>query len=282
MEQTQPTPGERTAYLRFDTYNRLLHGLLMFSFLGLAFTGMPLLFSDAPWAVRLAGLLGGGRSAGILHRLFASLMISCFTLHVWRLMHRLFVKKELEILWGPASMTPQPRDVAEMIAHLRWFLRLGPRPSFDHFTYWEKFDYWAVFWGMGVIGGSGLVLWFPEFFSRVLPGSWFNIALLVHGEEGLLAVGFIFTIHFFNSHLRPEKFPMDPVIFTGRISERELREERSDEYERLCRERRLDEHEVGPGASWVPTLAKAVAIVAVTLGLIMVALILYAVLFARL
>ena len=101
---------------------------------------------------------------------------------------------------------------------MRWFLRLGPQPRFDHFTYWEKFDYWAVFWGMGVIGGSGLVLWFPEFFSRFLPGSWFNIALLVHGEEGLLAVGFIFTIHFFNSHLRPDKFPMDPVIFTGHVS----------------------------------------------------------------
>jgi hypothetical protein len=113
-------------------------------------------------------------------------------------------------------MTPQPRDVAELLAHLRWFLRLGPQPRFDHFTYWEKFDYWAVFWGMGVIGGSGLVLWFPEFFSRLLPGSWFNIALLVHGEEGLLAVGFIFTIHFFNSHFRPDKFPMDPVISPGR------------------------------------------------------------------
>jgi len=193
-------------------------------------------------------------------------------------MRRLFVEQELEILWGPASMTPQPRDVQEMLAHLRWFLRLGPRPRFDHFTYWEKFDYWAVFWGMGVIGSSGLVLWFPEFFSRFLPGSWFNIALLIHGEEGLLAVGFIFTIHFFNSHLRPEKFPMDPVIFTGRITGHELAEERPAEFERLVAEERLDGHRVGPGADWAPTLAKAVATVAVTLGLTMVALILYALL----
>ena len=86
---------------------------------------------------------------------------------------------------------------------------------------------------MGVIGGSGLVLWFPEFFSQFLPGSWFNIALLVHGEEGLLAVGFIFTIHFFNSHLRPDKFPMDPVIFTGRVTRHEFMEERPAEFERL-------------------------------------------------
>jgi len=272
------TTSGQAAYRRFDAYNRLLHGLLMFSFLGLAFTGLPLLFSDAPWAARLASLFGGAHAAGIAHRVFASLLMLCFTLHVMRLMQRLFVGKELDILWGPASMTPQPRDVREMIAHLRWFLRLGPRPRFDHFTYWEKFDYWAVFWGMGVIGSSGLVLWFPEFFARLLPGSWFNIALLIHGEEGLLAVGFIFTIHFFNSHLRPEKFPMDPVIFTGRVTEHELLEERPAEYERLVAEHRLEEHEVGEAPVWLPTLAKAVALVAVTLGLVMVGLILYAVL----
>lgn len=281
MAVTRAASDGRTEYRRFDVYNRLLHGVLMFSFLGLAFTGMPLLFSDAPWAMFLAGLFGGGRSAGILHRVFASLLIGCFVTHVWRLMHRLYVRKELEVLWGPASMTPQPRDVAEMLAHLRWFLRLGPQPRFDHFTYWEKFDYWAVFWGMGIIGGSGLVLWFPEFFSKILPGSWFNIALLVHGEEGLLAVGFIFTIHFFNSHLRPDKFPMDPVIFTGRITEHEFMEERPAEYERLRAARRLDEIETGPAPAWVGSFGRLVALVAVTLGLAMVGLILYAVLFAR-
>ena len=102
----------------------------------------------------------------------------------------------------------------------------GPRPRFDRYTYWEKFDYWAVFWGMFIIGGSGLLLWFPFFFSSFLPGWIFNIATVIHGEEALLAVGFIFTIHFFNGHLRPEKFPMDPVIFTGRITEHEMLEER--------------------------------------------------------
>jgi len=282
MPETHAAPSRQNEYRRFGLADRLMHGVLMFSFIGLAFTGMPLLFSDAPWAVRLAGIFGGGRAAGIVHRVFASMMIGCFMLHVWRLMHRLFVKKELEVLWGPASMTPQPRDVKEMMAHLRWFLRLGPQPRFDHFTYWEKFDYWAVFWGMGVIGGSGLVLWFPEFFSRFLPGSWFNIALLVHGEEGLLAVGFIFTIHFFNSHLRPDKFPMDPVIFTGHVSHHELSEERPAEFERLRAERRLGDLEVPPAPGWVHRLGTIVAVVAVTLGLAMVGLILYAVLFARL
>ena len=124
-------------------------------------------------------------------------------------------------------MVPQPQDGIDIWRNFKWFVGRGPQPQFDRWTYWEKFDYWAVFWGMFIIGGSGLLLWFPVGFSKVLPGWMFNIAALVHGEEALLAVGFIFTFHFFNGHVRPAKFPMDTVIFTGRISEHELKAERA-------------------------------------------------------
>jgi cytochrome b subunit of formate dehydrogenase len=175
-------------------------------------------------------------------------------------------------------MVPQPRDFFEMVAHIRWFVGLGPQPRFDHFTYWEKFDYWAVFWGMGIIGGSGLVLWFPELFAYVLPGWMFNIATVVHGEEALLAVGFIFTIHFFNGHLRPEKFPMDSVIFTGRVTVKEMEEERPDELDRLTRTGRIDEFAITAAPRWVYRLGRTAGGTAVVLGLLMVALILFAVL----
>jgi cytochrome b subunit of formate dehydrogenase len=218
--------------LRFGRVDRTLHGFLMFSFLGLAFTGMPVLFSDARWAPRLAALVGGFGTAHVLHRVFATIMIAVFLIHVSRLIARVAVAKDYSIFWGPNSLVPQPKDVQDMYQQFRWFFGLGSKPIFDRYTYWEKFDYWAVFWGMGIIGGSGLLLWFPVAFARLVPGWVYNIALLVHGEEALLAVGFIFTIHFFNGHLRPEKFPMDMVIFTGRISEREMKDERPAEYAR--------------------------------------------------
>jgi cytochrome b subunit of formate dehydrogenase len=267
-----------THYRRFTRTDRLLHGVLMFAFLGLAFTGMPLLFSYEPWAARLARLFGGFTAAGIMHRFCAIVMITVFAIHLGRIVQRLLTARNLGILWGPASMVPQPRDLFELIAHLRWFVGLGPRPRFEHFTYWEKFDYWAVFWGMGIIGGSGLVLWFPERFAHLLPGWLFNIAMLVHGEEALLAVGFIFTIHFFNGHLRPEKFPMDSVIFTGRVTAREMLDERQDEYARLVALGRIGELESAPAQQWVYILGRSVGSVAVTLGLIMVGLILFALL----
>jgi cytochrome b subunit of formate dehydrogenase len=277
---TQPsrtTGGQGGHVLRFHRYFRLMHGVLMISFLGLAATGLPLLFSETRWAAILARLFGGFVVAGLLHRVFASVLIGLFVVHLAQLLRRVYVKKDYSVLWGPASMVPQPRDVVEMIQHFRWFFGLGPRPRFDHFTYWEKFDYWAVFWGMGIIGGSGLLLWFPEFFGRLLPGWMFNIAMLVHGEEALLAVGFIFTIHFFNGHLRPDKFPMDLVIFTGRVSEHEFREERPAELERLLAEGRFEAHLTTPPSERAVRIGRIAGTTAVVVGLIIVSLIVYAV-----
>lgn len=112
----------------------------------------------------------------------------------------------------------------------------------------------AVFWGVGVIGVSGLFLWFPEFFSRFFPGWIFNVAMIIHGDEALLAAGFIFTIHFFNTHLRLEKFPMDAVMFTGRMSFSALRRERPLQHERLRAGNRLAKFEDGPQPAWITSL----------------------------
>mgnify|MGYP003377308843 CR=1 FL=1 len=66
----------------------------------------------------------------------------------------------------------------------------------------------------------------------MLPGWALNVATIIHSDEALLATGFIFTVHFFNTHLRPEKFPMDMVIFTGRMDVDELKEDKPGEYEK--------------------------------------------------
>jgi hypothetical protein len=224
----------------------------------------------------MAAVVGGYGVTGVLHRLFAALLIGVFAAHLGRVVHKLYVRKDLGILWGPDSLVPQPRDVVQMAQHFRYFVGLGPRPAFDRFTYWEKFDYWAVFWGMGIIGGSGLLLWFPGLFSRWLPGWVFNVAFVIHGEEALLATVFIFTVHFFNGHLRPEKFPMDTVIFTGRVDLDELRHERPAEYARLVETGRLDQALARPASARLRRAGVAVGTVAVLLGLTMVTLTVYA------
>ncbi len=277
-------PGDRAGspglpqryYRRFTPLQRIMHATLMLAFVGCALSGLPLLYADRTWAATLSHLFGGFESARTFHRLCAFVMIVVFLSHVALVFGKAIARGQLlAILWGPNSMVPQPQDILDIGRNFKWFVGRGPRPQFDRWTYWEKFDYWAVFWGMFIIGGSGLLLWFPVFFARILPGWMFNIAALIHGEEALLAVGFIFTIHFFNGHLRPEKFPMDTVIFTGRIPEHELKEERALEYARLVRENRLAEAETTPPTAESTWFGWIVGGTALALGIVTIGLIVY-------
>jgi len=265
-------------YRRFTPAERVLHASLMIAFIGCALTGLPLIFAAQPWAVTLASLLGGFQSAGVIHRACASIMIAVFATHIVLVIRRAIIHKDLlGVIWGHDSMVPQWQDAIDIYRHVKWFLGRGSRPQFDRWTYWEKFDYWAVFWGMAIIGGSGLLLWFPFFFGQLLPGWVFNLAALIHGEEALLAVGFIFTIHFFNGHLRPEKFPMDTVVFTGRISEHEMKTERAVEYARLSTTGELAAKEISPPTIAARAFGWLVGGAGLTLGIVVILLIVYSV-----
>jgi cytochrome b subunit of formate dehydrogenase len=252
-------------YFRLNLYHRILHGMIIVSFLGLALTGLPLKFADSWWGQGLSRALGGPATAGYLHRVFAVITFLYFALHLGYVA-RLIVTRRPGVFWGPDSMVPQPRDLVQLVQHVWYFLGRGPRPRFGRFTYWEKFDYWAVFWGIAIIGSSGLLLWFPTLFAHILPGWIFNVAIIVHSDEALLAVGFIFIVHFFNANLRPEKFPMDPVIFTGRIEEEEFRRDHPEEYEALRAAGRLEAHGADPPPLWMRNLARIFGLSALAIG----------------
>jgi cytochrome b subunit of formate dehydrogenase len=217
--------------------------------------------------------------AGILHRFFACVMFTYVFIHLtvvakWAFGQIKAGKKGW--LFGPESMLPRWKDLRDIIGMFKWFVGLGPLPKFDRFTYWEKFDYMADAFGTVVIGGSGLLLAFPIASSYLLPGWMFNVAMIIHGYEALLAIAFIFTIHFFNAHLRLQKFPMDMVVFTGEISEHEMQEERPLEYERLKEEGRLEELLVAPKSPAYSRRIRILGIGLLLIGLILVALIIWA------
>lgn len=225
---------------RFSSVQIGTHVTIVTSFLLLAATGLPLKFAEAPWAPGLMKLLGGTQTASVLHRVAAIVTFGYFAVHLGGLAYAWVVDKQRGFFWGPRSMVPQPRDLLDLWAMVKYFLYIGPRPKFDRFTYWEKFDYMGVFWGVAVIGISGLVLWQPTLATTVLPGWALNAAYVIHSDEALLATGFIFLFHFFHTHLRPEAFPMDPVVFTGRMPLETFKEERPLEYARLVEQGKLE------------------------------------------
>lgn len=269
-------------YERFTRLHRTLHILMIISFMSLALTGMTLKFSYTGWAVILSRVFGGFESAGYIHRVAAVLMLGLFVTHLYDLVRR----KRTEfgswkaMLFGPDTMLFTRKDVQDFIGNIRWFLSKGPRPAYGRWTYWEKFDYFAVFWGIFVIGSTGLMLWFPEFFTQFIPGWMLNVATIIHSDEALLAVGFIFTVHFFNTHLRPEKFPMDIVVFTGRMDLDELQRDKPLEYRALVERGELEKHLVDPYPPIVIKAARIFGWCALTIGFSIVVWIIYAMVFA--
>jgi hypothetical protein len=97
---------------------------------------------------------------------------------------------------------------------------------------------------MVAIGVSGALLWSPSATAKFFPGWIIDVARIIHSEEALLAIGFIFTIHFFNTHFVPTKWPMNYAMFTGRIYKWEFIEERSLEYDRLSETKELEKLKV--------------------------------------
>jgi cytochrome b subunit of formate dehydrogenase len=265
-------------FRRFPKLYRQLHILVIISFLGLAVTGMCLKFSYLVWAHWIARALGGFESAGFIHRVCAVITFSYFGIHVVDVFRQKKASRLswLRFLFRDNSMLPNMRDVREFLDTFKWFLGLGKRPAYGRWTYWEKFDYFAVFWGVVVIGSTGLMLWFPEAFTYFLPGWFINVATIIHSDEALLATGFIFTVHFFNTHFRPDRFPMDPVIFTGRIPVQELEEDRPREFEALKSSGELERNLVDPLPPYVVRGFRIFGYVALTIGLALIVLILWA------
>ena len=222
-------PYRQDFVIRFSVLHRFLHLVVMIGFTGLAATGLSLGFSSTAPARAFIWLVGGSAHAGWLHRFFAVITYSCVVVHaLWFLYYRAVLSGKLT---GPLSIAPSVKDLKDVVQNLSYFLgRRQSPPRFDKFTYMEKIDYWALFVGMNTMGITGLVLWFPEFFTRFLPGFFVNIAQVLHFFEAILAVAVKFFIHIGLAHFRPAVYPADTSIFTGRTSPERIMEEHPGEW----------------------------------------------------
>ena len=259
---------------RFAPLWRLAHLLFAVSVMTLVLTGMAVFYADTAWARNIMSMLGGPRVSSIIHRTAAVIMLSIFFLHLVAVAWRIWQKRNTFKWFGPTSLVPRWKDLDDAVKMFKWFFGKGPRPLFDRWTYWEKFDYWAVFWGMAIIGGSGFLLWSPRLTASVLPGWVFNVATLIHGEEAFLAAVFLFTVHFFNNHFRPDKLPPpDIVMFTGSVPIEEFKREHALEYQRLVENGQLEKYLVDAPSPPMRIGSRILGLVLISIGLALLALV---------
>lgn len=102
----------------------------------------------------------------------------------------------------------------------------------------------------------------------------FNVLTLVHGEEAFLAAVFLFTVHFFNNHFRPDKFPPpDVVMFTGSVPVEEFKREHTEQYNRLVESGELENYLVDAPSGRMTRASKTLGITLISIGLTLLILV---------
>ena len=261
-------------FRRFSPIWRWIHVLFAMSTMVLVITGTTLLFSHTDWAKAVMTLLGGPIWEGIIHRTAATIWVTVFLSHILFALRNIWVTRKTFRWFGPTSLIPNWQDLKDIVRMYKWFLGLTPRPKFERLTYWQKFDYWAPFWGATVIGLSGIMMFKPTLTSQYLPGWVFNLATIVHAEEALLATVFLFSVHFFNVHFRPEKFPLSTTIFTGAVPLEEFKYEHTQEYDRLVASGELEKYLVKRPTRTVESLATILSAILILAGFLLLTLVL--------
>jgi len=233
---------EERMYPRLSLNIRVQHVILMVSTLILIITGLPIKFHESAWANFFFNAIGGLQVGRILHRVGAVGLIGI------ALYHLLFLALSREGREIFRELLPRPKDVKDLWITLNYLLgRKREKAKFGKFTYIEKFDYWAVYWGMVVMVLSGLILWFLGTALRIFPKFVADIAKEAHSDEALLATLAIIIWHFYNAHLNPEKFPMNRSWLTGKISEKEMEKEHFLEWVEIQKQEEIVAEKAGEG-----------------------------------
>jgi len=240
--------------IRFSIFDRLFHVFIMVTFLVQAVTGLGRLLYPTNWGKSVVNLFGGYDRASYVHNVVGILMILGFVVHIAYILAKVNWRSLRQCLFHPDSLVPSRQDVKNLGQKIRWFFGLGPPPVFDRWTYWEKFDYWAVFWGLPLLGVTGLLLMYPVGVSRLLPGWMLNVLILLHRAEALLAMLYIFIVHFSIGHLRRGMFPMNECMFAGCVEVEKELHEKPLWITRLKQEGRLKEIAVAGPPGWYRVL----------------------------
>ena len=211
---------------RLSLHIRLQHMVLFSSCILLIVTGLPIKFHEAAISAFLIDIMGGPSVTRILHRIGAIALTFIGVYHIYYCMVFKEGRKTFDLL------IPKVQDAKDALHQIGYFLGIKKdRPLFGRFSYIEKFDYWAVYWGMVVMITSGYSLWFKDWTINAFGKYVFDIGREAHSDEALLATLAIVIWHFYNVHFNPHKFPGSLTWLNGKITMEEFKEEHPLEYE---------------------------------------------------
>ncbi|MBT8439114.1 MAG: cytochrome b/b6 domain-containing protein [Gammaproteobacteria bacterium] len=225
---------------RFTRSERWMHTILIICFMALSVTGVAWMYIETAFGKALVAPFGGADGAVWVHRVFGLILITVFAIHIVYMIRSALGRKKGH-LTGPDSLVWTWRDFKAVHQHMAWLFGRRQHPVFDRWSWWQKFDYWAVWWGLVIVGTTGLLMFDSVVTTSVLPGWIMNVARWVHKIEAILAMAHIFVVHFFIESYRPSAFPLNAHIFHGAAELEALEKEHPAWVERMREEGKLEE-----------------------------------------
>ena len=96
-------------------------------------------------------LFGGVTAAGVYHRIAAIVTVFYWTAEMI-FMIVMVVRSRGKTCAARARIMFNKKDLQDIVGMFAWFFGKGPKPQFDRYTYWEKFDYMSLVAGTVIIG----------------------------------------------------------------------------------------------------------------------------------
>jgi formate dehydrogenase gamma subunit len=228
-------------FTRWKMNQRVQHWIMIITFIILVVTGYPLKYEDSEISQAMVNAMGGWEMRSQIHHIAGVALVALGIYHV--IMY-------LVIDRSPKKILPRKKDFKDFVQHMKHLFGKAERPKYDRYSWKEKFDYWAAFWGMVLMGVTGIIMMYPAEASSFFGSTgWVEVAWIAHSEEALLAVMAIAIWHMWNVHMNPKQFPMSKVWLTGKLSEEEMKEEHPVEYEDIISKEESEGDKKEPGAA---------------------------------
>jgi cytochrome b subunit of formate dehydrogenase len=168
-------------------------------------------------------------------------MIGISLYHVY---YVLFVPRGKQLI---RDLLPKLQDLSEFWDMAKFYVALSKsKPKFGRFAYVEKAEYWALIWGVIVMGGTGIILWFNTYFIGKITLLGWNVAEAIHYYEAWLATLAILVWHSYFVIFNPTVYPLNTAFLMGTLTEEEMTEEHPRELEEILAQQMEQEEAANP------------------------------------
>jgi cytochrome b subunit of formate dehydrogenase len=204
---------------RFSTGRIVEHWVIVAAFGILITTGLSQKFYNLDISQWIIYQLGGIDNVRLIHR------YTGIAFAVANFLHVLIAVFGVSFRNWETSMMIKKKDFTDVIYNIQYYI--GAK---DHPARCDRYDCGIIM----II--TGFILWFTTDVARLMPGEIIPTAKILHTNQGFLAFLIIAVWHIYNSIFSPEVFPIDTVIFTGKISLARMKKEHPLEYQKLVDE----------------------------------------------